>query len=160
MIKMSHATESDIDFISQVCLDASYIYNSIMPGAFEKQAKKYRENGLPTQYDIWILYRNDCKIGFCAGKALNQTTFYIVGLYIHSKYQRRGFGKSALDQIQKSSEKENLYLLVHQKAEWAIRFYERYGFEIAGSTKAEVLAVEALMAEYYISDTFLMTKKI
>jgi len=78
----------DLFFIATVCRDASKLYDPIIPGAFERQAIRYEKNGFPKEYTINIIEKDKTKIGFCAYTKLNNTTWYLVGLYILSKYQK------------------------------------------------------------------------
>ncbi len=160
MVNMKLAVASDKDFISKVCLDASKKYDSIMPGAFEKQALKYKKNGLPSTYQMWVIRNDSDQIGFFADKELSEKVVYVVGLYILSGFQNLGFGKIVLETFEKKCKKEKILLLVHQNAEWAINFYKKNGYSIVGKTKEEIIGYEELMTPNYIPSTYLMSKNI
>jgi len=56
-------------------------------------------------------------------------------LYVHSACQRAGAGWALLDATAKRAREkgfETLWLQVWSEADWAFRFYRRYGFEHAG----------------------------
>ena len=56
-------------------------------------------------------------------------------LYVHSARQRAGAGRALLDGAVASARQkgfETLWLEVWSEADWAVRFYRRYGFERSG----------------------------
>jgi len=56
-------------------------------------------------------------------------------LYVHSACQRAGAGRALLDAAVASARQkgfETLWLEVWSEADWAVRFYRRYGFERSG----------------------------
>ena len=54
-------------------------------------------------------------------------------VYAHPKHQRRGVGTSLMKCVEEEGRKmglKKLRLVVHEKAFWAIKFYEKLGFKI------------------------------
>lgn len=160
MTNIKLADNPDTDFLAKVCLDAAKKYDSILPGAFEKQAKKYNRDGLPTKYQVRTIISNSTQIGFLGFKEISQSTEYIVGLYLLSKYQNLGFGQKVLAEFEKFCQKKQILLLVHQSADWAISFYKKNGFIIVGTTKEEIIKYEEMMKTNYLPNTYLMSKKL
>lgn len=64
MLNIRKAEPKDIIFISDVCVETDYIYSEIMPGTFLKQSEKYKNNGLPSAFDIYIISSEGEDIGF------------------------------------------------------------------------------------------------
>ena len=58
-------------------------------------------------------------------------------LYVDAAHQRKGVGRLLMDHaivIAKQRSDEGVWLSVWQEADWAIKFYEAYGFRIVGTT--------------------------
>jgi ribosomal protein S18 acetylase RimI-like enzyme len=161
IVNMVAAEEKDISFIACVCRDAKQLYDPIMPGSFERQAKRYEENGLPTFYDIRIVYDDErSRVGFEAQTNICSDINYIIGLYILYEYQRKGYGTQVLrDLLVEAKEKGNKesVLLVHNKAKWALDFYLMNGFNIVARTELEAKAYLAEMEDLYIPNTYLLS---
>lgn len=58
-------------------------------------------------------------------------------LYVAPDQQRRGIGRRLMDRavaIARDVSMQGLWLSVWEEADWAIRFYQRYGFHTVGTT--------------------------
>lgn len=154
------AENRDLNFISDVCLDNDKIYKEIMPNAFKKQAKKYLDFGLPKTYELYIISVNGRDIGFLGQIIIDENSTYIVALYILSGYQKRGYGRKIINEIIVRNKTKRIMLLVHENAEWAIKFYDRIGFEIVGKSKDDMINYEKKFNKYYIAHTIMMAKEI
>ncbi|MBE5965395.1 MAG: GNAT family N-acetyltransferase [Lachnospiraceae bacterium] len=158
-IQITNAVQRDIAFIAKVCREMKELYDPIMEGASERQAKRYEEGGLPGNYNMRIISFESSYIGFEASKKLNEDVIYLVGFYLLKEYQRKGLGKETLNILKneaKSEKIKRIILLVHSKANWAIDFYVKNGFRIVGRSQGEVVAFQHEMNEYYINNTCLM----
>ena len=64
----------------------------------------------------------------------NSCGYYICELFVASPWQRKGIGEALI----KHAKSLGAYLGVsaYQKADWAVRFYEKHGF-VAGQPRVE-----------------------
>lgn len=157
MIKLRKATDTDLEFIAYVCKSNSILYDSIMPGAFLKQADKYLNSGLPNSYEMFICEDYDKKIGFLGTKIVNHDTTYLVALYLNYELQRDGYGKkiiTALVNQIKSESFKKIILLVHKDAYWAKSFYEKVGFNYLSNEEDFIRGYDnRILEKLYISNT-------
>ena len=164
MVRIIRAKNDHRIFLSEVCKAATQFYNEIFPGAFEKQAKKFIEEGLPKNYDIGIVNIEDTKIGFIGLVELDDETLYLTALYLLSKYQRQGYGRSILDIVEKDAQQagiKTIVVLVHSKATWATNFYNKNGYEVLETEESKIKKyADYRMANYALPSTILMEKKI
>ncbi len=164
MLKIIKAIDNDREFLSMVCQDAAKLYDSILPGAFDKQAKKFIDKGLPDAYEIEIIKQKEENIGFIGTTGLDEDTLYITAIYILSPYQGKGYGTEILEAIEgKFCDKgiKKLALLVHSKATWAINFYKKKDFTIVETEPEKIKEYSAhRMAKYFLPETLLMVKTI
>ena len=65
------------------------------------------------------------------------TALEVQQLYVSPHQQRRGIGRMLMDQaveIVHELSVQGLWLSVWEEADWAIRFYQRYGYQTVGTT--------------------------
>lgn len=154
MIELKRATYDDLEFVCKVCKSTQEIYSDIMPGAFLKQGKKYEKFGLPIDYDIHIIKNNEEKIGFLGLISLKEDSVYLVALYLLKEHYRQNYGSRTIDCL--CSELKNkgvseIVLQAHIKANWAVSFYKKNGFE-------EMSKDEQYVKEIIMKDTIIMSK--
>jgi len=68
---------------------------------------------------------------------------YLGYVYLHADHTGQGHGGRMLRfaaDTARARGKEGMVLLAHPKADWAVRAYERFGFERVATTDARVLA--------------------
>jgi GNAT superfamily N-acetyltransferase len=159
-LEIRYAENKDVRLVVTICREVANLYNSILPGAFEKQARIFEETGLPSCYDIKILSVNETDVGFIAEVDLTEEIFFLVGLYIRGRFQRMTYGSMALEKLIEELRGNNikkLIVLVHDSAYWAKSFYAKNGFKIEGTTKEEAIRFHKRLERYYIKDTVLMS---
>lgn len=74
IISIRKANTKDIEFISEICVETDEIYSGIMPNAFIRQSEKYKVNGLPSSYDIYVISLEDNDIGFLGLQEVDRNT--------------------------------------------------------------------------------------
>jgi ribosomal protein S18 acetylase RimI-like enzyme len=162
MIDILKASEKDNVFLAQVCRDAIQLYENINPGSFEKQAVRFEREGLPDSYEVSIIYYKNHPIGFIGSKALTKNITYIVALYLLKEYQRRGLGTVILNIFINSlyqSGKDEVVLLAHKDATWAIDFYRKNSFDIISGEEDIIRAyADSALNKLYLPNTLLMSK--
>ena len=150
--------------LSEICLSINDLYDPILPEAFKKQAEKYLNKGLPNTYEISIIESDSRGIGFIGYTDITESTRYLIAFYLHSAYQRKGIGEQILNTLVNLLETDNyeeIVLLVHKKATWAINFYLKNDFEILGKSKEKIQDYKnGILNKYYIRDTILMGKRL
>ncbi len=157
------AQEKDIQFLVKVCKDVSTLYDPFIPGAFEGLARKYEMEGLPDTYKIKILSDDGMDIGYYSSIHLDGEVLCLVALYVLSLHHGKGYGGALLSRLEaeaKANGIKKVALFVHNKAEWARRFYLRKGFEVIGDTLESAESFHESMGEYYLPNTSCMCKRI
>jgi len=142
MVKIDPALEEDNFFIADVCRSVNSFYDNIMPGVFEKQAKKFEEKGVSKKYKTMLIKHNEKPVGFLGYNILDKSVVYLIAFYIHADYQRFGIGKKAINLLIDWLNKEDyteLILLVHKKASWAINFYRKIGFKTVANQENQII---------------------
>lgn len=80
-------------------------------------------------------------------------TAYLGYVYLHADHTGKGYGKVLLNHAKKTAKEKGikkLILIAHPEAEWAVKAYLRYGFEIIAKKKQDVLAFkDGLLKPYY-----------
>lgn len=155
MIHIRKAEPNDIAFISDICLETDEIYSEIMPNAFIKQSQKYKENGLPSSYELYILSNEDSNIGFLGLKYINDNTAYLPAIYLKKNLYRKSYGTKTLNALSDKLKEDNIkeiYLQAHKDAIWAINFYKKYGFTIEANS--QILDIKI------IDNTIVMKKEL
>lgn len=164
MIKFKKAKQEDKYILADICRDAARIYDSIMPGAFERQAHKFESKGLPSIYYIHIISKDNEVIGFLGYENLNEIYTYLTALYIKSDFRRKGYGKEIIERfiVERNKEKiEEVILLAHKDAFGAVYFYQKCRFEIISSDFEKIkLYKDGILSLYAIPSTVLMSKKL
>ncbi len=130
------AEPEDKLFLARVCREANYHYSKKTPGVYERLAVKFEKEGLPEIYSIYLIQNHDENIGFLGFSGLNKKLIYLVGLYLLLDYQRQGYGGVILNNFLEeltASGYEEIILLAHKKAHWAITFYKNNRFELISS---------------------------
>ena len=163
-MRIRSANSKDKNFLVKVCRDAKRVYSDIMPQAFENQAKKFENEGVPKKYNVYIVQKKNGKIGFIGIKELNKNIIYLAGLYLLSNQQRKGYGKEIIEKLIKRYKKqgyEEITLLVHKDAYWAISFYKKNNFKVETDNMERIKKyADGAMEEFAISSTILMKKII
>ncbi len=135
-----------------------------MPGTFERQALKFEKEGLPSNYEISILYYDEYPIGFLGLKILNKKTIYLVALYLIIDFQRRGYGNKIINdliRLHKLRGIREVILLVHKEANWAVNFYIKNNFIVIADNKEDIKNYKnGILEKYALPNTLLMKKEI
>ncbi len=132
-IILKSARIEDRPLLARTCRDADYHYSKIMPGNYKGLADKFEKNGLPENYGIYILQARNKSIGFLGFAPLNQKIMCLVGLFLLLAYQRQGYGSLVLEKFLEKLQAEGyeeVVLLVHKKARWAVDFYSKNQFAV------------------------------
>jgi len=159
-VKLRATEDNDRYALAKICESNTELYDPIMPGAFLTQASKYRDSGIPTTYHVEMIeYENQC-IGFVGTLSLNKKCHYLVALYLHKEWQRKGVGEVVLTKLKKNfkeSGSAETILLAHNEAVWAKSFYLKNGFEVVSSLENEIKTYRGgLLKSLFLANTVLM----
>ena len=108
--------------------------------------------------DFYVLRRNGEVIGTVSLQDAGDV-IYLGYVYLHADHTGRGLGKGLLRfAVQESRDrgKKGMVLLAHPEATWAMRAYERFGFEVIAKSAEDVLAWnDGYLEPYYEKGFFL-----
>lgn len=82
---------------------------------------------------------------------------YIGYLYLDTRFIGKGYGKAFMNFAREKVLKNNLkgmYLIAHPEAVWAVKAYEKYGFECIETRKESILRWNQACLDGYYEDGF------
>lgn len=133
-IELRAADVADLVYLADVCESVRPLYDPLMPGAFKRQAERFRSaQELPSNYMVMVILEEGERVGFVELQSICTDLLYLVALYIHANHHRNGIGGAVLERICTDAVKDGyrqIVLLAHERAVWAIQFYELHGFTI------------------------------
>ncbi len=161
---LSPTKPNDQFFMAEILKSVIPQYDPIMPGAFQKWADQMEGGPLPDFIKNSLILSENEKLGFLGMVQITESVTYLMMLYFFPKYQRKGYGKTALNLLINKLKKRdvaNLILLVNQQADWAISFYNKQNFQVISQNQATIENYcEAKMKPFYVPGTMLMGKTI
>ena len=138
---ISEYTKSDTSKILEVINDASLKYKGIIPDncwhepyMFEQQLINEFSNGVR----IFGCHHNDKLIGVIGIQKVKDVIL-IRHAYTLTSYQNKGTGSMLLEHLLKKNQNSRLLVGTWKKAEWAIRFYEKFGFILHAKEQSTLL---------------------
>jgi len=133
------ASVDDVDRIVEVInLSNYYAYRDIIPPEYFKHPIVTRDEILRDMMKMkfYVYEAGGRIIGVAALQPeLGERVGIVRWVYIHPEYQRRGIGTTLMKHIESIAMNlnlEKLRLVTHEKAYWAIKFYEKLGYRIVG----------------------------
>jgi DNA-binding MarR family transcriptional regulator/ribosomal protein S18 acetylase RimI-like enzyme len=108
--------------------------------------------------EFFIGYENDVPVGTVTMQTFGDYT-YLGYVYIDTNHVGKAYGKQLLDFAKKKSMERNLkgmVLIAHPKATWAIKAYQKYGFELFMREKSDILAWNNGALKPYFEDYFML----
>ncbi|WP_088072868.1 GNAT family N-acetyltransferase [Gottfriedia luciferensis] len=126
-------------------LEVSKEQLSYVPSVAVSIAKVYiKPDGDNVEYIPFAIYDGDTMVGFIMHAFEENTTnsFWINGFLIDKKFQGKGYGKTALDEMVKWIKNRfthcgEIRLTVHKDNKLAMNLYKQYGFQYAGYSYGE-----------------------
>ncbi len=135
-LAIREASEEDVDEIASVINEANYhAYRNIVPEPYFRYPVVTPSEILNDMKRMkFYVYEVDEKIvGVAALEIVTNDVGWIRWVYVHPRYQGKGIGTALMKHVEKVARSlglKRLRLLTHEKAVWAIRFYEKLGFRI------------------------------
>jgi GNAT superfamily N-acetyltransferase len=132
---------SDFDAILEVINDAAQAYKGVIPDDRWKEpymsAEELKEEiEAGVRFYGWV--EGGDLLGVAGIQALEDTTL-IRHAYVLPRYQRKGIGKKLLEYLLGLTETPQVLVGTWADAAWAIRFYEKHGFELVSSGEKDRL---------------------
>jgi GNAT superfamily N-acetyltransferase len=132
---------SDFDAILEVINDAAQAYKGVIPDDRWKEpymsAEELKEEiEAGVRFYGWV--EGGDLLGVAGIQALEDTTL-IRHAYVLPRYQRKGIGKKLLEYLLGLTETPQVLVGTWADATWAIRFYEKHGFELVSSGEKDRL---------------------
>jgi ribosomal protein S18 acetylase RimI-like enzyme len=89
---------------------------------------------------------------------------YLSAFYFLPEYQRQGYGKKALQQLESTYQNlgfQEMLLLVHQNAPWARSFYQNMGYKTLAEHKTSIVRYAGAGIEHLLEPgLFLMGRML
>lgn len=139
---------SDNAFVSQVFASVLPLYRDLMPGVFEANLENMQilsQKGLDFQATGLLgelISVGPEPVGFLAVGPLNARQAYMAALHFLAEHQRKGYGSRALQQLEpyyRSKGFQEMLLLAHHQADWAVKFYQRNAYQIVAEQELSIL---------------------
>jgi len=150
---------SDVDYIVCVINESNYrAYRNIIPKEFFKHPVVDRNVILKDMEKMrfYVYEVNGRIVGVAAlHPKPNEKIGIIRWVYVHPEHQRRGIGTALMKHIEEIARKLNLKklcLVTHEKAYWAIKFYEKLGYRI--TSYVQRTAWRDVLMEKILSETY------
>ena len=127
----------DIQAILTVVNDAAVVYKGKIPGDMWKEPympvqelKEEIRSGV--QFYGWK--KNDASIAVMGIQVVDDVTL-IRHAYVLPAYQRRGLGQNLLKHLLGLADTRQVYVGTWEAAGWAVKFYEKNGFELVSTAE-------------------------
>lgn len=167
---LTQARFTDFAFIEKVFGAMIPQYTAIMPGSFEAnlenlhrlQAKGF--DFTATGLTGYLIETQSEPIGFTAVGPLSPRLAYLSAFYFLPEHQRKGYGKKALRQLEKTYQNlgfQEMVLLVHQQAHWASNFYKKMGYKTLAEHRSSIVQYAGAGIEHLLEPgLFLMGRTL
>ncbi len=134
-------TSADFNSILQLVNEAAVAYKGIIPSDRWKEpympAQELREEiDSGVQFYGWI--ENNTLIGVMGIQPVDDVTL-IRHAYVLTSRQRKGIGEKLLNHLLGLVKTAKVYVGTWEAAHWAIRFYEKHGFELVSTEEKDKL---------------------
>ena len=123
---------SDFDAVFRVVNDAAEAYRGIIPEDRWKEPYMPKEE-LREEMEAGIEFYGwfeDCDLIGVMGIQRVKDVTLIRHAYVLTEYQRKGIGGRLLTHLRDLTESQDILIGTWEDADWAIRFYEKHGFEL------------------------------
>jgi len=132
---------SDFDAILEVINDAAQAYKGVIPSDRWKEPYMSAEE-LRKEIEAGVRFFGHMKgkrlLGVAGMQALKDTTL-IRHAYVLPSFQRKGIGARLLEYLMGMSRTDEVLVGTWADATWAIRFYEKHGFELVSPEEKDRL---------------------
>ena len=144
MANIRKLSDSDFDAILNVVNDAALVYKGVIPCDRWKEPympadelRKEIEEGV----EFYGWQENDALVGVMGIQPVGKVTL-IRHAYVLTAHQRRGIGEKLLNHLLSKVRTSDILVGTWEAARWAIRFYEKHGFELVSKEEKNRLLRE------------------
>lgn len=169
-VQLSPLAFEDHAFVQKVFRAAMPLYEPLSPGMLQanidnislltRQGLHFNTTGL----EAWLISTTTEPIGFAGIGAINPRRAYMAALYFLPDFQQRGYGSLALQWLEghyHSLGYSEILLLVHSRADWAQRFYQKAGYQVVAKEFASMVDYASTRIEHLIEPgLWLMAKTL
>jgi len=132
---------SDFDSIMRVVNEAAQAYKGVIPKDRWKEPymppeELRRETESGVRFYGWI--EEKTLLGVMGIQQLEDTTL-IRHSYVLTQHQRRGIGRRLLEHLKGLAKTPEILVGTWETAAWAIRFYEKHGFQLVPLREKDML---------------------
>jgi GNAT superfamily N-acetyltransferase len=124
-------SSSDLDSILHIINDAAVAYKGVIPEDRWKEPYMSRVE-LKREMDESVVFygwaEDECLVGVMGIQHVKDTTL-IRHSYVLTAHQRKRIGGILLEYLKSLAETPEILVGTWKDAEWAIRFYEKHGFQ-------------------------------
>ncbi len=158
-LKIKPASQKDMDTIAEFIRSSATWYEPFLE---EKDLKEHYVD------DEWK-EENYKKRDFYIGKTENEESVgtislqffddvtYLGYIYLHTDHVGKGFGHKLMDHakdVSLENGQKEMVLIAHPKAQWAIKAYEKYGFERYLTDREKIVSWKDGLLETYYEEGF------
>ena len=140
---MSRATRSDMEVVADILRSTAEWYEDLC------DPDDLDQHDVP---DTWVeenYQRREFYVAKLDGEIVGTVSLqdagdvlYLGYVYLHADHVGNGYGKRLLQFAQRMAEdrdKAGMVLIAHPEAKWAIKAYERFGFDVVAEERDDVL---------------------
>ena len=138
---ISEYTKNDTSKILHIINDASLKYKGIIPDNCWQEpymSEKELIDELNDGVRMYGYHDNNKLIGVIGAQEVKDVIL-IRHAYTLTSYQNKGTGSILLEHLLKKNQNSRLLVGTWKKAEWAIRFYEKFGFILHAKEQSTLL---------------------
>ncbi len=131
----------DFDTIYDVINDAATAYEGEIPPDCYNQpymTKGELKEEIASGVEFFGFYAGDCVVAVMGIQPVGDVTL-IRHAYTLTKYQNRGIGAQLLHHLLALAKTDCVLVGTWEKAPWAIRFYQKHGFELTSREETDKL---------------------
>ena len=138
---ISEYTKSDAPKILHIINDASLKYKGVIPDDCWHEPYMSKQELIDELNDgirVYGYHDNNKLIGVIGVQEIKDVIL-IRHAYTLTSYQNKGTGSILLEHLLKKNQNSRLLVGTWKKAEWAIRFYEKFGFILHAKEQSTLL---------------------
>jgi N-acetylglutamate synthase-like GNAT family acetyltransferase len=138
--------DRDFEQILSIINDGAQAYKGVIPA--DRWTEPYM-SGKALQHEInegvvfWCFEEESTLVGVMGLQEVQDVTL-VRHAYVRTNHQKKGIGARLLSHLQEVTN-EQVLIGIWADAAWAIRFYERYGFQLVGPQEKD-----RLLKKYWI----------
>ena len=165
-IEIKKPNRSEYTNIAKLINSAEEIYASIRSpemmnalGTGKHTAKDLEDGEGKREY--LSLYVGEKIVAFVSYRFKNEQTMWVSMLYVNPSEQRKGYGATLLDYVEKLAKKSGILVSVletDKKAYWSVDFYKKQGYQVLSSEDIKVFPFNKVLNKDPVDGRYLFGK--